>query len=104
MMNIDRWSKFSLFEQMAHIGSEIERARICDDNNDPHMRRRAIERAFDLIDVSLQDLRWRQRSKELCRLREVLADQYEKSHQYQVTLKELEEYCNQFALVICKDR
>ena len=102
-MNINRWSKFTLFEQMSHIGSEIERARICEDNNDAPMRNRAIERAFDLIDVSLQDSRWRKRSKEFCRLREILADHYCQSKEYQVPLKDLETYCNEFAFIIRKD-
>ena len=102
-MDLNRWSKFTLFEQMAHIGSEIERARICDDKNDAPMRQRAIVRAFDLIDVSLQDLRWRKRLKEICRLREFLADHYDQTHEYQVSLKDLEDYCNQFAFVIRKE-
>ena len=102
-MNINRWSKFTLFEQMSHIGSEIERARICEDNNDAPMRNRAIERAFDLIDVSLQDSRWRKRSKEFCRLREILADHYWGEHQFSVSADSLRKYFLQFAFAARKD-
>ena len=102
-MDINRWSRLTLFEQMAHIGSEIERARICDEKNDPSMRQRAIERAFDLIDVSLKDMRWQKRLKEFCLLREVLADHYARTHEYQVSLEDLEDHCNQFAFALRKD-
>ena len=102
-MNINRWSKFTLFEQIAHIGSEVERARICKEKNDFQMQKRAIERAFDLIDVSLQDVRWRKRLKEFCRLREFLADHYTETQEYEVSLKDLEDYCNQFAFILRKD-
>ena len=98
-MDINRWSGFSFFEQMGHIGSEIARARIWNDKNDFVTRNRCLERAFDLIDLTRQDTRWRFRLKEICRLRELLADHYTNRHDYQVPLTDLEHYCTEFALV-----
>jgi hypothetical protein len=98
MITSERWSKFSLFEQMGHIGSEISRARVWQEHKDIPSRNRCIERAFELIDLTLADIRWQKRLKEICRFREVLADQYTASNVYKVSLNELEDYCMDFAL------
>ncbi len=98
-MQIERWSNFSFCEQMGHIGSEIARARIWNDKNDAITRNRSIERAFDLIDLTMKDQRWKNRLKEICRLREFLADHYAGTRYYQVSLAGLEQYCTEFALV-----
>jgi len=98
MINGERWSKFSLFEQMGHIGSEVARARIWQERKDAVSCNRCIERAFELVDLTIADGRWQKRLKEICRFREVLADQYTQSKVYQVSLNELEHYCMDFAL------
>ena len=98
MISQERWSKFSLFEQMGHIGSEITRARVWQEAKDNASCHRCIERAFDLIDLTMADKRWYRRLKEICRFREVLADQYGKTCFYQVSLNDLEAYCMDFAL------
>ena len=88
---------------MAHIGSEVARARIWEEKKDPLTRNRCLERALDLIDLSLRDRRWHRRLKELCRLREVLADHYQDTKEYAVTLQNLEKYLTEFALVARRD-
>ena len=103
MMSPERWSKFSLCEQMGHIGSEVARARIWDDKHDAKTRNACLDQAFDLIDLTRQDVRWRKRLKEICRLREVLADQYADSKIYPMSLADLEKYCTEFALVARKN-
>lgn len=104
MISHERWSQFSFFEQMGHIGSEIARARLWRDSKDMASCNRSIERAFDLIDLTMADKRWRGRLKEICRFREVLADQYGQTHAYQVSLNELERYCMDFAIVSRRDK
>ena len=102
MITSERWSKFSLFEQMGHIGSEVSRARVWQERKDTASRNRCIERAFELVDLTIADNRWQRRLKEICRFREVLADQYAASQVYQVSLNELEHYCMDFALALRK--
>ena len=104
MINEERWFKFSLCEQMGHIGSEIARARIWQDKNDVISRNRALERAFDLIDLTKDDVRLYKRRKELCYLRELLADKYIDSAVYDVSWEDLEKYCLDFALVANKNK
>ena len=104
MLDQDRWFKFSLLEQMGHIGSEISRARIWHDKNDRLTRNQCIERAFDLIDLTLKDGKWQNRRKELCRFRETLADCYGDYKEYQVSLADLDQYCFEFALAARRDQ
>jgi len=103
MINNERWSRFSLLEQMGHIGSEVARARIWQECKDPISCNRCIERAFELVDLTIADVRWQRRLKEICRFREVLADQYTQAKAYQVSLNELEHYCMDFALASKKN-
>ena len=100
----ERWFKFSLCEQMGHIGSEITRARIWEDKHDLKSRNKALERALELIDTTKDDSRLYKRRRELCYLREVLADKYIDAAVYNVSLKDLEKYCLDFALAANKNK
>ena len=75
------WKKLSFFAQMANIGSEVERAIKWRENNNNYSRA-AFERALELIDLTIEDKKNRQRLKELVRLREVLADYFEYKNIY----------------------
>ena len=98
MISTQRWAQFSLFEQMGHIGSEVSRAKIWQEKQDKASCRNALERAFELVDMTMADQRWQGRLKEICRFREFLADQYAATEVYQVSLSDLEHYCMDFAL------
>jgi hypothetical protein len=69
-----RWKKFSLAEQMANIGSEVERAISWKKKKNKQYRRLAFFRAMELIDLTIADLKNRRRLKEIIRIREFLAD------------------------------
>ena len=58
-----KWQKMSLIEQMANIGSEVERAINWKNKNDKEYSRMAFERALELIDLTISDgkNRWRLR-------------------------------------------
>ncbi len=103
MLNDERWKKFSRFEQMGHIGNEIARASRWQQKQDVATRNQCLERAFELIDQSLSDAKWQGRRRELCRLRELLGDQYSDARQYDASLEDLEKYCMDFALVARQD-
>ncbi len=104
MINQERWFKFSYCEQMGHIGSEITRARIWEDKGDLISRDKCLERALELIDVTKDDSRLLKRRKELCILRELVADKYIHETTYNVSLTELDQYCEEFALINRKDK
>jgi len=71
-----RWFNMKLVEQMANIGSEVERTIIWKNKGDKQYQKLALERALELIDLTLKDPKNRMRLRELCRMREVLVDWY----------------------------
>lgn len=71
-----RWSQLTFLEQMANVGSEVERALNWRAKNNPAFSQRAFERALELLDLTLAGARGLARLKELARVREVLADYF----------------------------
>ena len=73
----ERWFKLSFFEQMANVGSDLERA-IKWKEEHPGRSTSAFESALELLDLTIDDKKNRARPilKELCRLREVLVDYF----------------------------
>lgn len=76
-----RWFQIPFLEQMAHIGSEVERAILWREKNKDYSIK-AIERALELIDLTVADIKNRKRLKELLRMREVLVDYFYGDNQY----------------------
>ncbi|MDO8560491.1 MAG: hypothetical protein Q7S23_05735 [bacterium] len=70
-----KWCELSLVEQLANIGSEVERT-ISWRSKNPEYSRLAFERALELIDLTLADKKNRRRCKEIARIREVLGDYF----------------------------
>ena len=87
-----RWGRLSLAEQMANIGSEVERALSWKRKNHPDYSLRAAERALELSDLSLTSGGKFSRLKEIARLREILADYFYGSNQYGSTENSLQKY------------
>jgi predicted mannosyl-3-phosphoglycerate phosphatase (HAD superfamily) len=63
-------------EQMANIGSEVERALNWKARNNAAYCQQAFERALELIDLTLDDVRNHYRFKELARVREAIVDYF----------------------------
>jgi hypothetical protein len=78
-----RWNQFSFAEQMANIGSEVERTISWKAKGQPDYSRRAFERALELLDLTIADARNRTRLRELLRVREALADHFIFDNTYQ---------------------
>jgi hypothetical protein len=93
-MTAERWQTFSLAEQLAHVGSEVTRARIWQEKNSEESFRQALERALHLLDLTIADSRWSSRLSELTRLREGICDYYSNSKNYNINLRSLEDYCS----------
>ena len=71
-----RWQKLSVFEQMAKIGSEVERAIKWKNKNNTQYCRMAFERALELLDLTVDNEKNGNHLRELLRLREVLVDYF----------------------------
>ncbi|MDO8626561.1 MAG: hypothetical protein Q7K39_03870 [Candidatus Magasanikbacteria bacterium] len=98
-MTAGRWSTFSLAEQLGNVGSEVGRAAIRERSGDTAQRDRALERALELLDLTIADSRWQKRLKEICRAREVLCDTFWGKREYHSTPEAMEKYFYHFALL-----
>ena len=98
-MNAERWSQLSLIQQLGNIGSELSRARHWEIQKDRVSRDQALERALDLLDLTLGDKRFRSRLKEPARLREVVGDWFSGKQEYDISPERLEAYFTSFALI-----
>jgi len=92
-----RWSSFSFLEQMAHIGSEVERALNWREKKNPSYAQQAFERALELMDLTLANTKGFPRLKEIARMREVLVDYFYGANEYGYTGEALKRYFLFFA-------
>ncbi len=76
------WAKLSFAEQMANIGSEVERTISWNKRQKSEHSREAFFRALELVDFTITDKRNKNRLKELCRVREVLVDYFFGDNEY----------------------
>ena len=80
-----RWQQMTLVEQMANIGSEVERALNWRAKQNADYSRKAFERALELIDLTLDSVTGMARFKELSRVREAIVDFFAGSNQFKST-------------------
>jgi hypothetical protein len=89
-----RWSDFSFAEQLGNIGSEVSRAIRA--STDAKLFEPAISRALELFDLTLNDLRWTGRLKEVIIARDLFCKAV-KGNIDHATLSYLNRYFTQFA-------
>ena len=87
-----RWFKFSLIEQLANVGVDIERTIRWRDKGDLEMSRKSFERALELIDLTVADPKNKGRLREILRTREALVDHFVYDNEYQTTDKIWQNY------------
>lgn len=80
-----RWKQLPFLEQMANIGSEVERALNWRAKQNAAYCRQAFERALELTDLTLDSVKGFARLKELARLREALVDYFFGTNQFKST-------------------
>lgn len=99
-----RWSRLSFLEQMAHIGSEVERALAWQAKRHAAYSQQACERALELADFTLQGATSPARLKEIARLREALVDYFLGPNQFLSTADSWRRYFSAFAHAARRDR
>lgn len=92
-----RWFTMTLAEQMGNIGSEVSRANRAQ-NKDQQRFQNAVDRALELFYLTLSDMRWRGRLKEIGRAREVFCDAVYGGKEYGSSLASLQKYFDYFAI------
>lgn len=77
-----RWREMPFVEQMANIGSEVERALNWRAKGNQAYALRAFERALELVDLTLASVKGFARLKEIARVREALVDYFAGHNQF----------------------
>jgi hypothetical protein len=81
-----KWKKLSFFEQMANVGSEVERTILWREKNKEYSQK-AAERMLELMDLTVEDEKNRSKLREIMRVRETLADYFFFDNEYSSTDK-----------------
>lgn len=87
-----RWRELSLIEQMANIGSEVERSMKWQKAGNHENSQKALERFIELMILTLEDPKNRLRLKELCRVKELFLDFMAGDNKYQQTHTQWQKY------------
>jgi len=99
-----RWQNLTFLEQMANIGSEVERAiRWKHKKNDDYFNR-AVDRMLELIDLTAADPSNIKRLRELMRTREILVDFLLYDNEYRSTDIMWKKYFTSFTCAARKGR
>lgn len=97
-MDLRRWQKFTIFQQLGNIASELSRVRHWRAKSDLKSCNASLERVLELIDLTISDKKNISRVGEIGRLREIIADLYGQTGYYKVNLGELEKLLFDFAI------
>src|SRR3989338_554576 len=87
-----KWQELTFFEQMANIGSEVERTIKWKNKCNAEYSRLAFERALELMDLTIDNEKSQSRLKELLLIRETLADYFVLENDYHSTDKSWQNY------------
>ncbi len=96
-----RWFKFSLFEQLGNVGSDVDRALKWKNRGESEDSERALLRALELLNLTIADPKHKGRGgrlKEMHRVREVLLDYFYGDNQYDYTDEALSQYFYNYAI------
>jgi len=85
------WVKLSFCQQMANVGSEVERAIKWTAKDNLNCSRLSFERALELLGLTIDGAK-KSRLKELTRLREVLIDYFVYENIYRSSAKKWHNY------------
>lgn len=74
-MDINRWKNFTKRQQLLTIGAEFLRAKVWQGKSQQNFTL-ALERALELIDLTISDKKWKENILMLLRIREEVAKFY----------------------------
>lgn len=95
-----RWFELSLLEQLANVGCDIDRAIRWKSRNNSVYTQDALKRAFDLLDLTIQDPKNKKRLKEVVRMREVLKDYFFGDNVYGYTDEAFHKYFMDYNYIV----
>ena len=90
------WFKLSLVEQLANVGSDVERTIKWKNKGDLELSQQAFERVLELLYLTVADPKNKGRLKEVLRTREALVDHFVYDNEYNTTDELWQKYFYQF--------
>lgn len=101
-----RWFKFTIMEQMANIGTDVERVIRHRNRGETRESELALDRALELLDFTIADPKNKKRLKEICRVRYLLIDYFMYDNEHESTDEQWQSYFYQFnyAAALAKGR
>lgn len=100
-----RWHTLTLAEQLGNAGADVGRAIRAREAGNQARSDAALERALELIDLTLDDPRWAgPRRREIARTREVVGDFLVGPNEYGSSAESIEGYFMAFAVAARRDR
>ncbi len=108
-LTLEHWSTFSLMEQLANVGTDIERTINWRKRGNKEASNAAFDRAIELLDLTIADVKHRRhrgRLRELLRVREALADYFLFDNEYKSSDKLWSDYfyCFNYAAALQKGK
>lgn len=94
-----KWFQLSLIEQLANIGSEVGRARKWH-KKDEAIFQDTVNRSLELFDLTLRDIRWKGRFREIARARELFCGAVLGKNEYKTSFEDIEKYFFNFAVAV----
>ena len=76
-LTLEKWSGYSRGQQILMIANELNRAGNLLKKKMMSEVKNCYERAFELVDLTTIDIKWKRRLRELRRSREVMAELYQ---------------------------
>jgi hypothetical protein len=99
-----RWQTLSLLEQLANSGSEVERALSWAAKGNEEYSAKALDRALELLNLTIADPKNRFRLKELTRLREALLDYFVGPNDFRSTPATWHSYFHAYGMGVALQR
>lgn len=96
----NQWSKLAFLEQIAHIGSEVERTIAWKEKGNEEYSKLAFFRSLELFDLSTTCKHTYPQLKEMLRTREMWVDFIYFDNEYNSTSKQFRDYFNQLLMVL----
>jgi len=93
-----RWKDMSFCEQMANIGSEVERALNWRGKNNQEYSQKALFRALELLELTIDCVPKETYLKELTRTREVILDYFMGDNNYKMDVPLLKKFFYYFGV------
>ncbi len=97
-----RWQEMEFIEQMANIASEVERSLKWKEKKNTPYAEKAIERALELLDMTLDDPKNKLRLREIARVREALVDFFYGTNEYGSSAVSWQSYFSNFTFAVRK--